>query len=141
METTTQESIILLKTKELCRTILDEPEMQSARARIDSFMADEKSRAQYEGLMAKGQALQQKQQRSQTLSGEDIAAFERDREALMNNPVARDFLEAQEKLHNVHHSINDYVVKTLELGRVPTEADFDSNGCGDGCGCGHDHHH
>ncbi len=141
METMTQESTILLKTKELCRTILDEPGMQSARAQIDNFMADEKSRAQYEGLMAKGQALQQKQQRSQTLSGEDITAFEKDREALMNNPVARDFLEAQEKLHNVHHSINDYVVKTLELGRVPTEADFDSNGCGDGCGCGHDHHH
>jgi hypothetical protein len=31
------------------------------------------------------------------------------------------------------------VSKTLELGRVPTEEDLDSGGCGSGCGCGHNH--
>jgi hypothetical protein len=41
----------------------------------------------------------------------------------------------------VHQSINQFVSKTLELGRMPTEADFESEGggCGDGCGCGHSH--
>src|SRR5438045_2314597 len=115
METTTQETLITQKTKELCQAILDQPDMRSARQRIQAFVADEKARTQYEGLMAKGQALQQKQQHSQQLSGEEISAFEKDREALLSNPVARGFLDAQEELHNVHQSITQYVSKTLEL--------------------------
>ena len=139
---TTQDGVITEKTRELCQAILDQPNMRSARQRIDTFVADDKARTQYEGLMAKGQALQQKQQRSQQLTGEEISQFEKEREALLNNPVARGFLEAQEELHHVHQSINQYVSKTLELGRVPTEADFeDEHGdCGHGsCGCGHNH--
>jgi cell fate (sporulation/competence/biofilm development) regulator YlbF (YheA/YmcA/DUF963 family) len=111
-----------------------------ARDRIQAFVADEKARVQYEGLMAKGQALQMKQQRSEQLSGDEISAFENERETLLKNPVARGFLEAQEEMHHVHQSINQFVSKTLELGRMPTEADFESEGsCGDGCGCGHSH--
>jgi cell fate (sporulation/competence/biofilm development) regulator YlbF (YheA/YmcA/DUF963 family) len=142
MQTTTQESVITQKTRELCQTILDQPEMRTARERIQAFITDDKARAQYEGLMAKGQELQQKQQRSQQLSGDEISAFEKERDALLSNPVAREFLDAQEELHHVHQSINQYVSKTLELGRLPTEADFESEGgggCGDGCGCGHSH--
>lgn len=137
---TTQDSVINDKTRELCQAILDQPDMRSARQRIQTFIADEKARAQYEGLMAKGQALQQKQQRSQ-LSADEISAFEKERENLLNNPVARGFLEAQEEMHHVHQSINQYVSKTLELGRMPTEADFEGeDGCGHGgCGCGHNH--
>ena len=138
---TTQDSRITDKTRELCQAILDEPEIRSARQRIDKFVADEKARTQYEGLMAKGQALQQKQQRSEKLNDQEIAAFEKEREELLNNPVARGFLEAQEEMHHVHQSINQYVSKTLELGRMPSKEDFEGDGhCGHGgCGCGHSH--
>jgi cell fate (sporulation/competence/biofilm development) regulator YlbF (YheA/YmcA/DUF963 family) len=139
MQTMTEESQITLKTKELCQAILDQPSLRSARQRIEKFMTDEKTRAQYDGVMAKGQALQQKQQRSVPLTGEEISAFEKDRDALLKNPVAREFLDAQEELHQIHESVNQYVSKTLELGRVPTEADLDSGSCGQGCGCGHNH--
>ena len=137
---TTQDSLITEKTRELCKAILDEPSMRSARQRIEAFIADEKSRTQYEALMAKGQALQQKQQRSEQLTGAEISAFEKERETLLGNPVARGFLEAQEEMHHVHQSINQLVSKTLELGRVPTEADLEEGGsCGHGCGCDHNH--
>jgi cell fate (sporulation/competence/biofilm development) regulator YlbF (YheA/YmcA/DUF963 family) len=137
---TTQDTLITEKTRELCQAILDQPDMVSARENIQKFIADENAKAQYEKLMAKGQALQQKQQRSEQLSGDEISAFEKEREALLGNPVARGFLEAQEEMHHVHQSINQFVSKTLELGRMPTEADFESEGsCGDGCGCGHSH--
>ena len=135
MQTTTQETQIIQKTKELCQAILDQPDLRSARQRIEAFSADQKSRAQYEGLVAKGQALQQKQQQSQPLGGEEIAQFEKERDALMSNPIARGFLDAQEELHNVHESINQYVTKTLELGRLPTEEDLGGGECGHGCGC------
>jgi len=138
---TTQDTLITEKTRELCQAILDQPDMVSARERIQNFISNDKARTQYEALMAKGQALQQKQQRSEQLSGEEISAFEKERETLLENPVAKGFLEAQEEMHHVHQSINQYVSKTLELGRLPTEADFESEGggCGDGCGCGHSH--
>ncbi len=137
MQTMTRESQITLKTRELCQAILDQPDMHSARQSIETFMSDEIARAQYEGVMNKGQALQQKQQSSVALNGEEISALEKDRDALLKNPVARGFLDAQEQLHHVHESINQYVSKTLELGRLPTEADLDSAECGHGCGCNH----
>jgi cell fate (sporulation/competence/biofilm development) regulator YlbF (YheA/YmcA/DUF963 family) len=139
MQTTTTDSRIIEKTRELCQAILEQPDLRSARQHIETFMSDEQARAQYEGVMTQGQALQQKQQRSVPLSGEELSAFEKDRDALLKNPVARGYLDAQEEFHNVHHSINQYVSKTLELGRVPTEADFKSADCGEGCGCGHSH--
>src|SRR5262245_26084056 len=138
METTTREDLIAQKTKELCQAILDQPSMRSARQRIQTFVADEKSRSQYEDLVAKGQALQQKQQRAQPLTGEEISQFEKQREDLLNNPVARGFMDAQEEMHQVHASVNQYVTKTLELGRMPTAEDLGEGGnCGQGCGCHH----
>jgi cell fate (sporulation/competence/biofilm development) regulator YlbF (YheA/YmcA/DUF963 family) len=138
MPTLTEESVVVQKTKELCQAILEQPNMNSIRQRVDAFMADEKTRAQYDGLMVKGQALQQKQQMSMPLTGDEITAFETEREALLNNPVARGFLDAQEELHQVQESIHQYVNKTLELGRMPTEEDISGGGCGHGgCGCHH----
>ena len=125
------------KTRELCEAILAEPAVTSIRQRIDTFMADGLSRSQYETLMMKGQALQEKQQRSLPLSGEEISDFEREREAVLNNPVARGFLDAQEELNQLQESIQTQVAKTLELGRLPQPEDLESGSCGHGCGCHH----
>jgi cell fate (sporulation/competence/biofilm development) regulator YlbF (YheA/YmcA/DUF963 family) len=138
MASTIEETTITRKTRELCQTILDEPSMQALRQRIDNFMADEQTRMQYDGLIAKGQALQQKQQQSVPLTGEEISDFEQHRDALLKNPVAREFVDAQQELHEVQESIQKYVSKTLELGRLPSEDELCSGGCGDhGCGCSH----
>ena len=139
MQATIEETPVLQKTKELCQTLLDQPNMQSIRQRIDAFMADDQSRSQYEGLVNKGQVLQQKQQSALPLSGEEIAAFEQERDSLMRNPVARGFLDAQEELHQVQQSVQQYVSKTLELGRLPTDEEVSGGSCGHGCGCGHSH--
>ncbi len=134
------EDTVIQKTRELCQTLLDQPAMVAIRQRIDAFMGDESTRNQYEGLVNKGQALQEKQQHSMPLSGEEVADFEQHRDALLKNPVARGFLDAQEELHQVQHSIQRYVSKTLELGRMPTEEEVHGGGCGGGgCGCGHSH--
>ena len=77
----------------------------------------------------------EKQQQALPLSGEEISTFEQSREALFQNPVARGFLDAQEELHQMREGIHKYVNKTLELGRLPAEEDFES--CGHGCNCGH----
>jgi cell fate (sporulation/competence/biofilm development) regulator YlbF (YheA/YmcA/DUF963 family) len=138
MALTIEETPITRKTRELCQTILDEPSLQALRQRIHNFMADEQTRAHYDGLVTKGQALQQKQQQSLPLTGEEISDFEQHRDSLLKNPVARGFLDAQEELQQVQESIHKYVSKTLELGRLPLEEELSGGCCGhDGCGCSH----
>jgi len=126
------------KTRELCQTIIEQPEMISIRKRIDTFLSDATARGQYETVMSKGQALQEKQAQSHPLEGAEIADFEKHRDALLKNSVARGFLDAQEELHEIQHSIQKHISKTLELGRVPSAEDLDDGSCGHGCGC---HHH
>src|SRR5215472_7891353 len=99
MHTTIEETPVMQKTRELCQTILDQPNMLSIRQRIDAFMGDEKTRGQYDSLVNKGQSLQQKQQMAVALTGDEIAEFEHERDSLMKNQVARDFMDAQEELH------------------------------------------
>ena len=133
----TNDTAVQQKTRELCEAILAEPTVAAIRERIDKFMADDKSRAQYEAVMTQGQALHEKQHRSLPLSGEEITDFERQRDALTANPVARGFLEAQEELTQLQESIQTQVAKTLELGRLPQAEDLDAGSCGHGCGCHH----
>jgi cell fate (sporulation/competence/biofilm development) regulator YlbF (YheA/YmcA/DUF963 family) len=132
-------NVIGNKTKELCQAIVEQPEMSSIRRRIDTFLADASARGQYETVTSKGQALQEKQSYAQQLDSLEVADFEKHRDALLSNPVARGFLDAQEELHELQHTIQKYVSKTLELGRVPAEADLEEGSCGHGCGCEHNH--
>ena len=137
MPTPIEESPVTQKTRELCQAIVDLPNLRDARQRIDAFLANDAARSQYESLIAKGQTLQEKQQNSLPLDATEISDFEKQRDALLANPVARGFLDAQEELHHLQHSIQKYVSKTLETGRVPTAEDLgDCDGQG-GCGCHH----
>jgi cell fate (sporulation/competence/biofilm development) regulator YlbF (YheA/YmcA/DUF963 family) len=137
MPTTIETSVVTQKTRELCQAILDQPEVRSLRQRMDAFMADNKTRGLYDTLMAKGQALQQKQHSGIPLDDAEVGAFEKLREGFVNNPVARGFLDAQEEMQKMQQSVTEYVAKTFELGRVPEESDLDSGSCGHGCGCHH----
>ena len=137
MTTQANGNAVLEKTRELCESIVAEPNLISIRERIATFMADDKSRAQYESLMTKGQALQEKQQRSLPLAGEEVSEFERQREALLANPVATGFLDAQQELHDLQESIHKHISKTLEMGSVPAPEDMDDGACGHGCDCHH----
>lgn len=131
------EDAILLKTRELCETIIQQPEFQSIRQRMDSFMADTKAQEQYESLSEKGRHLQHKQQQGVELAPAEIAAFDKEREAFFRNPVAKGFVDAQEAMHHIQEEVNQYLSKTFELGRVPSADELESGSCGSGCGCHH----
>ena len=137
MQATIEETEIIQKTKDLCQTLADQPEFQRIRRSIDAFMADEEAKNQYQRVMEKGDMLQYKQRSGQPLDDAEITEFEKNREVLLNNVLARDFLEAQQQMHKIQESVMQYVGKTFELGRVPTQEDFSSGGCGASCGCGH----
>jgi cell fate (sporulation/competence/biofilm development) regulator YlbF (YheA/YmcA/DUF963 family) len=136
METTTENAVIE-KTRELCETILSQPEYQAIRQQVDAFLSDEKAQEQYQTLSTKGEYLQHKQAQNLPLSGEEIAEYESHRESFFSNPVARDFVGAQQAIHKMQETVAQYVAKTFELGRIPNTEDFDSGSCGSGCGCSH----
>ena len=123
------------KMNELCEAILEQIQKDGIRKRIDTFLADASARGQYENLMNKGQALQEKQHHGQALDPAEISAFEKDRDTLLRNPVASGFLDAQEEMHDLQHSVQKYVAKTIELGRVPNAEELSEGSCGHGCGC------
>jgi cell fate (sporulation/competence/biofilm development) regulator YlbF (YheA/YmcA/DUF963 family) len=135
MTTQVEENVVTQKTRELCQSIAEQPEFQSIRQRIDAFMADDTAKSQYQIVVEKGEMLEHKQQMGVQMTPEEISDFEKNREALINNPVARDFMDAQQAMRKVQESVGQYVAKTFELGRIPEESDFSSSSCGSGCGC------
>jgi cell fate (sporulation/competence/biofilm development) regulator YlbF (YheA/YmcA/DUF963 family) len=137
MQATIEESIVTQKTRELCQIIVDQPEFRLIRQRVETFISNDEAKNQYQLVMEKGDALQQKQQFGLPLDNNEIVEFEKNREVLLNNPIARDFLEAQQQMHKIQESLMQYVGKTFELGRVPAPEDFPAEGCGPTCGCGH----
>jgi len=137
MSNSNEEHAILGKTRDLCQSIVDEPTVLALRQKMDAFMGDSQLCAQYEALMQKGEVLHQKQHAGESLNPVEVKEFEKLRESFLKNPVASAFLDAQEDIHKLKQTINQYVSKTFKLGRVPTAADLESGGCGSGCGCHH----
>ena len=135
MALTAEDSIIVQKTRELCQTILDHPDFQNVRQNIDAFMADEKAKQEYQSLVERSEELNHKQHQGVKLSDQEINDFQTHRERVVNNPLAANFIRAQQEVHGIQESVNKYLAKTLELGRVPTEEDMDTGSCGEGCGC------
>ena len=141
MLNTDQDSAILAKTRELCETILRQAEVTAACRSVETFMQDDAAQGLYQDLMSRGQALHDKQERGLTLADSEIKEFETKRDELTRNPVAKNFLDARELFHSIHHTVSDHVSKAFELGRVPEAGDFESGCCGGhgghGCGCSH----
>ncbi len=132
----TQSVAVIQKTVELCQTILDQPQFLELRRQVEAFLADDGAQTQYRELSEQGASLQQKHQMGVIPADDEISAFETKREAFLRNPVARGFLEAQQTMHDVRETVNRYVARTFELGRVPQQEDFDACACGSG-GCAH----
>jgi len=134
--TTALETTVLDKTRELCETIINQPEFDDVRKRIDTFLINDAARQQYQELTEQGEYLHHKQHQGVELTKDEIESFEQKRQAFLDNPVARDFMESQDEAFKMRDLVSKYVSKTFELGRVPTEDDL---GCCNegGCGCSH----
>ena len=135
MALTAEDNSIVQKTRELCQSILEHPDFQSVRRNIDAFMADEKARQDYESLVERSEELNHKQHQGVQLSEQEINDFKSQRERVVNNPLAANFIRAQQEMHGIQEQVNKYLSKTMELGRVPSEDDLAGGSCGEGCGC------
>jgi cell fate (sporulation/competence/biofilm development) regulator YlbF (YheA/YmcA/DUF963 family) len=129
------DSPVVQQTRSLCQTILEQPEYRSIRQRILDFQSDDSAVALYRSLADKQSQLQQKQQEGKELTDAEIDDFERDRQQFFNNPVASDFMEAQQEMHEVKKAVTQILTRAMELGRVPDPEELRSGPCGQGCNC------
>ncbi len=138
MSAVAEQSAIIAKTQELCAEIVADPSFRANQAKVERFLADDAARLQYQSVHERGEELGHKQRAGIELSRTEVKEFEAARDALFNNEIARDFLEAQRDLEQLQAEIAKYVGATIELGRVATEDDVQDSGggcCGGGCGC------
>ena len=56
-----EEDIVRRKTLELCEAITRQPQFESIRQRVESFMADASAQEQYQSLSEKGRSLHERQ--------------------------------------------------------------------------------
>jgi cell fate (sporulation/competence/biofilm development) regulator YlbF (YheA/YmcA/DUF963 family) len=140
MSTATLAASVTEKTIELCQSILDDPGFAASQEKIEAFLADGEARAAYAAWQAKGQELHSLSHQGLALSPEDLAEFDRLQAAVDGNPVASDFMAAEDEMNTLFASVTKRVQKTFQLGRLPADTDLEDSGCcggGGGCGCSH----
>ncbi|MGB0993473.1 MAG: YlbF family regulator [Akkermansiaceae bacterium] len=134
-----KDSAVMAKTRELCETISQDIEFLALQGQVERFLEDDSAKLQYQSVHERGEELHQKQHAGVELSEREIKEFEEARGQLLDNEVAREFMEAQQSLQSLQQTIGKYVGMTMELGRVPEPEDMQSNDgggcCGGGCGC------
>lgn len=141
MSSLLEKTTIISKTKELCEQIANDEEFVKLQADVERFLTDDSAKLQYQSVHEKGEELHHKQHAGVELGAAEIKAFEDARDALFDNKVAADFMDAQRALEGIQKEINQYISMTLELGHVPTdeeiaEAQHNSGGCCGGSGGG-----
>jgi len=133
----------MTKARELCAEIANDSRFTTLQKDVESFMNNDEAKLMYQSVHERGSELHQKQQAGVELGAAEISEFEAARDELMNNSVAKSFMDAQGELETLQKAIGQFVGLTLELGRVPSADDLaeaQGGGCcggsgGGGCGC------
>jgi len=118
-------------TKDLCQALLDDPSLKEVYGAIDTFMEDDVAKGLFTEMQNKGEALNMKQQNGLELTAGEIEEYNKIKEAMLGNTVAKAFVDAQEKISSVHQTIGGWVSLVFEFGRLPTEEEFEGH-CGPG---------
>ncbi|MFK7851735.1 MAG: YlbF family regulator [Akkermansiaceae bacterium] len=138
MSTLLEKESIISKTKELCAQIAEDEQFKKLQGDVERFLSDDEAKLQYKSVHEKGEELHHKQQAGVELGAAEIKTFEDSRDALFQNSVAADFMDAQRALEGIQKEVSQYVSMTLELGRVPTDEEIEQaqQGAGGCCGGG-----
>ncbi|HPA19716.1 MAG TPA: YlbF family regulator [Verrucomicrobiae bacterium] len=130
------DSLVMRKTRELCEVIVAQPEFRSIQERVSAFEADPEARRLYDSLVERHQQLQRQQEMGRVIGDDEMDDFDKLRQQVFDNGVAKGFLDAREQAHNFQMSVRRFVSKTFELGRLPEPEDMDGGGCCEsGCSC------
>lgn len=136
MSAIAESSTIVDKTRDLCKSIVEDDHFKSLQGKIEEFLNDDAAKLQYQSVHQRGEELHQKQASGVELSKTEISEFETAREALLENVVVTTFLSAKQELEGLQNMVRQYVGLTLEMGKVPTQEEVDHETGGGCCGGG-----
>jgi cell fate (sporulation/competence/biofilm development) regulator YlbF (YheA/YmcA/DUF963 family) len=134
MQTLDPESGIILRTRDLCQALVEQPDFVDLKGRLDAFLSDELLKFKFQQVNDLGNLLQMKQGQGLELKPDEIETFEKLRDDLLGNPVAKGFLDAQQQMQQLHQMVDKFIDRTFELGRRPEFDEVHDGSCGD-CGC------
>jgi cell fate (sporulation/competence/biofilm development) regulator YlbF (YheA/YmcA/DUF963 family) len=124
------------KIQELCAAIVADEEVSTARANAEAFLADMDAVTLYRETSLLGRELHQKGHKGEEPTPAETRRFNELQDRSEAHPGIAAFIEAQQVLQGIAETVSNYVSKTLETGKVPTEEEaMGSGGCGEGCGC------
>jgi cell fate (sporulation/competence/biofilm development) regulator YlbF (YheA/YmcA/DUF963 family) len=129
---------ITAQIESLCAIIAADPEVQSAREAAEAFLADDQAVSLYREVMTLGRTLEQRHRSGAELEAEDLARFQSLQDQADQHDGIQSFMAAQDALQAVANTVNGFISKTLEKGRVPAlDEVMGGGGCcgGGGCGC------
>lgn len=128
----TASPLIQTKLVELCEVLVADGEVQNARLQAEAFLADESAVSLYREMASLGRSLHQKQHQGEEPTGDEINRFNSLQDRCEENLLIAGFLSAQQALSAVAETVNAFVGRSLESGRVPAPEDMVKQG---GCGC------
>jgi cell fate (sporulation/competence/biofilm development) regulator YlbF (YheA/YmcA/DUF963 family) len=129
---------ITAQIESLCAIIAADPEVQSAREAAEAFLADDQAVSLYREVMTLGRTLEQRHRSGAELEAEELARFQSLQDQADRHDGIQSFMAAQDALQAVANTVNGFITKTLEKGRVPAlDEVMGGGGCcgGGGCGC------
>ena len=130
------DSLVMRKTRELCEVIVAQPEFRSIQERVSAFEADAEARRLYDSLVERHQQLQRQQEMGRPIGDDEMDGFDKLRQEVFDNRIAKGFLDAREEAHRLQMSVRRFVSKTFELGRLPDPEEVEGGGCCEGgCSC------
>ena len=126
------------KIQELCAAIVADEEVRTARENAEAFLADPDAVKLYRETSLLGRELHQKSHGGEEPTALEARRFNELQDRCEGHPGIAAFIEAQQVLQGIAEIVSNYVSKTLESGRVPSEEEaMGEAGCGEGCGCHH----
>lgn len=131
------QSQVMEKTRELCQAITQNDQFQSLLKQVNAFLDDESARLAFQSVQERGQELNEKQRAGLELSDQEVRDFESARSEVFENPLSRNFLDAQQTLESLQQTVHQYLSHTLQTGEIPSPEDLAPKDgcCGGGCGC------
>jgi cell fate (sporulation/competence/biofilm development) regulator YlbF (YheA/YmcA/DUF963 family) len=123
------------KTLELCQVIANQEGFAELCGKLKAFLSDESLKFRFQSLNDLSHLFQQKQAAGLEITPDEAELFERQREQFIQNPIALNFLGAQEEVQQLQSVVFRQISKMWEVGRVPVEEDFAGECCNSQCGC------
>ena len=141
MNTTPLQQDLLDATTTLCNALAQSPQIIAAKARIGLFFQNPDATKLFEEVNAYGEELRSKHLAGMPPTEEEIEKFDKLRASVIENELARGFLEARQSVDALLATINQYLGMSIDMGRAPTPEEVEESAkraASASCSCGGD---